>query len=99
MCAGVERGVRDARQGRRDGSEENARVLDLDQVDHVIEAPLHERQARARSLVAEADLLLLQLQRGAVEGDGQQLHKFVLEVLCGGGGEGQCGGSAGEARG
>ena len=63
----------------------HARVLDLDEVDDVIEAPLHERQARARGLVAEADLLLLQLHGGAIEGDGQQLDEFILEVLHKGG--------------
>ena len=63
--------------------EKQGRVFDFDEVHDVIQAPLNERKAGAGSLVAEADLLILKVQRGAVKGHGEQFHKLVLLVLHG----------------
>ncbi len=69
--------------------EKQGRVFYFDEVHNVIQAPLNKGEAGTGGLVAEADLLLLKVQGGAVEGHGEQFHKLVLQVLKGGGKRGE----------
>mmetsp|Transcript_17555 Transcript_17555/g.42891 ORF Transcript_17555/g.42891 Transcript_17555/m.42891 type:complete len:218 (+) Transcript_17555:245-898(+) len=61
--------------------EEEGRVLDLDEGLDVLEAGLHEREARLEGVVAEADVRADNVLGRRYEVAREELHKLVLHVL------------------
>ena len=61
--------------------QEETWVLDLDQVIHVLQSGLHECNLRFDAIVSESDALAHGVLRACHKVTGQQLNKFVLDVL------------------
>ena len=61
--------------------QEETWVFDLDQVIHVLQSGLHECNLGFDAIVSESDALAHGVLRARHEVTGQQLNKFVLDVL------------------
>jgi len=68
-------------RGRLLQLEEEARVLELDEVVDVLEPALHHVELGLDGIVPEGNLMLDNLLRRADEVAGHELHELVLHVL------------------